>query len=86
MVRGIKKVDQFFMMAMAACNLVRMLALGPVRLEVSSCERDKPRNDLNAGRNGLEMGWLDARSACITEKRTLASEVKLCILGISAAC
>ena len=33
MVRGIKKVDQIFMMAMAAYNLVRMRTLGQVRLE-----------------------------------------------------
>jgi transposase len=33
MVRGIKKVDQVFMMAMAAYNLVRMRTLGQVRLE-----------------------------------------------------
>ncbi len=33
MVRGIKKVDQVFMMAMAAYNLVRMRALARVRLE-----------------------------------------------------
>lgn len=36
MVRGIKKVDQIFMMAMAAYNLVRMRTLGQVRLEVAS--------------------------------------------------
>ena len=35
MVRGIKKVDQVFMMAMAAYNLVRMRTLGQVRLEVA---------------------------------------------------
>lgn len=35
MVRGIKKVDQIFMMAMAAYNLVRMRTLGQVRLEVA---------------------------------------------------
>jgi transposase len=33
MVRGIKKVDQIFMMAMAAYNLVRMRSLGQVRPE-----------------------------------------------------
>ena len=33
MVRGIKKVDQVFMMAMAAYNLVRMRTLGQVRLQ-----------------------------------------------------
>ena len=33
MVRGIKKVDQVFMMAMAAYNLVRMRTLGQIRLE-----------------------------------------------------
>lgn len=33
MVRGIKKVDQVFMMAMAAYNLVRMRTLAQVRLE-----------------------------------------------------
>jgi transposase len=35
MVRGIKKVDQIFMMAMAAYNLVRMRTLGQVRLVVA---------------------------------------------------
>jgi hypothetical protein len=35
MVRGIKKVDQVFMMAMAAYNLVRMRTLGQVRLEAA---------------------------------------------------
>lgn len=35
MVRGIKKVDQFFVMTMAAYNLVRMRTLGQVRLEVA---------------------------------------------------
>jgi transposase len=35
MVRGIKKVDQIFMMAMAAYNLVCMRSLGRVRLEVA---------------------------------------------------
>ena len=35
MVRGIKKVDQVFMMAMAAYNLVRMRTLGQVRLELA---------------------------------------------------
>lgn len=35
MVRGIKKVDQVFMLAMAAYNLVRMRTLGQVRLEVA---------------------------------------------------
>lgn len=35
MVRGIKKVDQVFMMAMADYNLVRMRTLGQVRLEVA---------------------------------------------------
>jgi len=35
MVRGIKKVDQVFVMAMAAYNLVRMRTLGQVRLEVA---------------------------------------------------
>ena len=35
MVRGIKKVDQVFMMAMAAYNLVRMRTLGQVRLEIA---------------------------------------------------
>lgn len=35
MVRGIKKVDQVFMMAMAAYNLVRMRTLGQIRLEVA---------------------------------------------------
>jgi hypothetical protein len=35
MVRGIKKVDQVFMMTMAAYNLVRMCTLGQVRLEVA---------------------------------------------------
>jgi transposase len=35
MVRGIKKVDQVFMMAMAAYNLVRMRTLGQVRLAVA---------------------------------------------------
>jgi transposase len=35
MVRGIKKVDQVFMMAMAAYNHVRMRTLGQVRLEVA---------------------------------------------------
>lgn len=35
MVRGLKKVDQVFMMAMAAYNLVRMRTLGQVRLEVA---------------------------------------------------
>ena len=35
MVRGIKNVDQVFMMAMAAYNLVRMRTLGQVRLEVA---------------------------------------------------
>lgn len=35
MVRGIKKVDQVFMMAMAAYNFVRMRTLGQVRLEVA---------------------------------------------------
>ncbi len=34
-VLGIKKVDQVFMMAMAAYNLVRMRTLGQVRLEVA---------------------------------------------------
>ena len=34
MVRGIKKVDQIFMMTMAVYNLVRMRTLGQVRLEV----------------------------------------------------
>jgi transposase len=33
MVRGIKKVDQVFMMAMAAYNLVRMRTLGQIRLQ-----------------------------------------------------
>jgi hypothetical protein len=33
MVRGINKVDQVFMMAMTAYNLVRMRSLGQVRLE-----------------------------------------------------
>ena len=36
MVRGIKKVEQVFMMTMAAYNLVRMRTLGQVRLEVAS--------------------------------------------------
>jgi transposase len=35
MVRGIKKVDQVFVMAMAAYNLVRMRTLGQIRLEVA---------------------------------------------------
>ena len=35
MVRGIKKVDQVFMMVMAAYNLVRMRTLGQVRLELA---------------------------------------------------
>ncbi len=35
MVRGIKKVDQFFVMTMAAYNLVRMHTLGQVRLKVA---------------------------------------------------
>jgi transposase len=35
MVRGIKKVDQIFMMAMAAYNLVRMRTLGQIRLEIA---------------------------------------------------
>jgi len=35
MVRGIKRVDQVFVMAMAAYNLVRMRTLGQVRLEVA---------------------------------------------------
>jgi hypothetical protein len=35
MVRGIKKVDQVFLMAMAAYNLVRMRTLGQIRLEVA---------------------------------------------------
>lgn len=35
MVRGIKKVDQVFMMAMAAYNLVRMRTLGQVRPKVA---------------------------------------------------
>ena len=35
MVRGIKKVDQLFLMTMAAYNLVRMRTLGQVRLEVA---------------------------------------------------
>ncbi|MBC7958067.1 MAG: IS5 family transposase [Cytophagales bacterium] len=35
MVRGIKKVDQLFVMTMAAYNLVRMRTLGQVRLEVA---------------------------------------------------
>ena len=33
MVRDINKVDQVFMMAMAAYNLVRMRTLGQIRLE-----------------------------------------------------
>ena len=33
MVRGIKKVDQVFMMTMAAYNLVRMRSLGQARLQ-----------------------------------------------------
>lgn len=36
MVRGIKKVDQIFMMSMAAYNLVHMRTLGQVRLEGAS--------------------------------------------------
>lgn len=35
MVRGIKKVDQLFMMTMAGYNLVRMRTLGQVRLEAA---------------------------------------------------
>ena len=35
MVRAIKKVDQVFMMAMAAYNLVRMRSLGQLRLAVA---------------------------------------------------
>ena len=35
MVRGIKKVDQVFMMAMAAYSLVRMRSLGQLRLAVA---------------------------------------------------
>ena len=35
MVRGIKKVDQVFMMTMAAYNLVRMRTLGQIRLAVA---------------------------------------------------
>lgn len=35
MVRGIKIVDQLFLMTMTAYNLVRMLALGQVRREVA---------------------------------------------------
>jgi len=35
MVRGIKKVDQVFLMAMAAYNLTRMRTLGQIRLEVA---------------------------------------------------
>lgn len=35
MVRGVKKVDQVFMMAMAAYNLVLMRTLGQVRLEAA---------------------------------------------------
>lgn len=35
MVRGIKKVNQIFMMAMAAYNLTRMRTLGQIRLEVA---------------------------------------------------
>jgi transposase len=35
MVRGIKKVDQIFMMAMTAYNLVRMRTLGQIRLEIA---------------------------------------------------
>jgi hypothetical protein len=35
MVRGIKRVDRVFVMAMAAYNLVRMRTLGPVRLAVA---------------------------------------------------
>lgn len=35
MVRGIKKVDQVFMMSMAAYNLVRMRTLGQIRLEAA---------------------------------------------------
>ncbi|MBC7699994.1 IS5 family transposase [Aquabacterium sp.] len=34
MMRGIKKVDQIFMMTMAAYNLVRMRTLGQIRLDV----------------------------------------------------
>ena len=34
MVRGIKKVDQVFLLAMAAYNLVRMRTLGQIRPEV----------------------------------------------------
>jgi hypothetical protein len=33
MVRGIKKVDQLFLMTMTAYNLVRMRTLGQIRLE-----------------------------------------------------
>lgn len=35
MVRGLKRVDQMFVLNMAAYNLVRMRTLGQVRLEVA---------------------------------------------------
>jgi hypothetical protein len=35
MVRGIKKADQLFMMAMAIYNLVRMRTLGQARMDVA---------------------------------------------------
>jgi hypothetical protein len=42
MVRGLKKVDQMFVLTMAAYNLTRMRSLGQIRLQAASCTRTTP--------------------------------------------
>ena len=77
MVRGIKNVDQVFMMAMAAYNLVMHAHFGTSPSGGSVMRVKGLRNDLESGRNGLEWGDATSQAARNIEQRDFTSAAEL---------
>lgn len=84
-VRGIKKVHQFFLMTMATYNLLRMRTLRQIGQEVAH-DGGTHRNGLRSSRHGPQIGRLGAGADPHHKKTVLMSAARLPPLGISAVC
>ena len=86
MVRGIKNVDQVSHDGHGRLQPRTHAHFGTSPSGGSVMRVKGPRNDLESGRNGLEMGRCDVAAARNIEQRDFTSAAELRALGISAAC